>query len=150
MSHDSTISDLCHEIKGLLGIPVRLFQRRRYALGWVGSTKKGFENIFDQGDHNAIPNFEILNEKYEFQIFVKTLTGKTLTILANTSNTIDNLKSKIQDEEDIPPDQQRLLYMGTKCEDGKLCPTVYSAPSKRAFAAFTVSDYNIGPVSPSI
>ncbi|CAF2906522.1 unnamed protein product [Rotaria sp. Silwood2] len=68
-----------------------------------------------------------LEEGTAFQVFIKTLTSKTIIIIVTREDTVENITAKIHEKTDIPPNQQRIIYGGKQLRDG-----------------LTLADYDIG------
>lgn len=152
LSLDSTILDLRKEIESICGLSTeQYFLDRLYSTSGLADSALVFSQDTNHLNERLVTLLlrrkPAVGKRGGMCIRVKTLSGKTIDINCESSDTIDNLQSMIQDKEGIPPDQQRLIFAG------KLLETGMAYPQKLLYSRFltlpgrTLSDYNIQTVS---
>ena len=123
MEPKSTILDLRREVEHATGVSMVPYSFNR---GRSATVLNDDEEVFSTENevrrHN-FPSFSIWYDRARvskgFQLFLKNLTGTTLTFQCNPTITVEEFKEKVRDREGWPVEQQRLIFAGTQIEDGK-------------------------------
>ena len=123
MDPKSTILDLRREVEHATGVSMVPYSfNRQRSMTVLNDDEEVFTTESEVRGHK-FPSFSIWYDRARvsqgFQLFLKNLTGRTLTFDCNSTITVEEFKEKVRDREGWPVDQQRLIFAGTQLENGK-------------------------------